>query len=106
MAHPLATSAPRPAQLLSLSNISKRFGGTLALDGIDWSVAEGEVHCLVGENGSGKSTLIKILSGVHAPDPGGAIIMRGRAPLGSDARTKHGNSASRSSSRTFRSFQT
>lgn len=63
--------------LLSLSNISKRFGGTLALDAIDWSVAAGEVHCLVGENGSGKSTLIKILSGVHAPDAGGAITMDG-----------------------------
>jgi simple sugar transport system ATP-binding protein len=65
------------APLLSLSNISKRFGGTLALDSIDWSLAPGEVHCLVGENGSGKSTLIKILSGVHAPDPGGSIEING-----------------------------
>ena len=71
---PLSASSP---PLLSLSNISKRFGGTLALDGIDWSVARGEVHCLVGENGSGKSTLIKILSGVHAPDAGGAVTMDG-----------------------------
>lgn len=77
MAYFAAPSATDPAYLLSLSNISKRFGGTLALDGIDWSVAEGEVHCLVGENGSGKSTLIKILSGVHTPDPGGAIVMHG-----------------------------
>jgi simple sugar transport system ATP-binding protein len=75
----LASSATAPAPLLSLENITKRFGGTLALDGIDWSVAPGEVHCLVGENGSGKSTLIKILSGVHAPDPGGALIMDGVA---------------------------
>jgi simple sugar transport system ATP-binding protein len=66
-----------PPSLLSLSNISKRFGGTLALQAIDWSIAPGEVHCLVGENGSGKSTLIKILSGVHAPDPGGTITMDG-----------------------------
>ena len=39
----------------------------------------GEVHCLVGENGSGKSTLIKIIAGVHAPDPGGAITIDGVA---------------------------
>ncbi len=50
---------------LRLEIIGKRFGGTVDLDGIDWSVDPGEVHCLVGENGSGKSTLIKIIAGVH-----------------------------------------
>jgi simple sugar transport system ATP-binding protein len=63
---------------LSLSGISKTFGGTKALDAIDWSVDHGEVHCLVGENGSGKSTLIKILAGVHAPDAGGTITIDGK----------------------------
>jgi simple sugar transport system ATP-binding protein len=70
-----ALDAPRP--FLSLAGISKRFGGTVALEGIDWSVDAGEVHCLVGENGSGKSTLIKIISGVHHPDRGGAITIDG-----------------------------
>ena len=40
------------------------------------------MHCLVGENGSGKSTLIKILAGVHAPDPGGTITIDGVAHAG------------------------
>jgi simple sugar transport system ATP-binding protein len=65
------------AQFLALTGIGKRFGGTKALDAIDWSVESGEVHCLVGENGSGKSTLIKILAGVHAPDAGGIITIDG-----------------------------
>src|SRR5690348_342792 len=65
----------RRAPFLVLSGISKTFGGTVALDRIDWSVDRGEVHCLVGENGSGKSTLIKILAGVHTPDSGGSITI-------------------------------
>ncbi len=65
------------APFLKLENIGKRFGGTVALDGIDWSVNPGEIHCLVGENGSGKSTLIKIIAGVHRPDAGGRIVIEG-----------------------------
>ena len=64
---------------LSLENIGKRFGGTIALEGVHWSVSRGEVHCLVGENGSGKSTLIKIVAGVYRPDSGGRIVIDGAA---------------------------
>jgi len=62
---------------LELKNIGKSFGGTTALDQVDWTIECGEVHCLVGENGSGKSTLIKIVAGAHAPDPGGIIVLDG-----------------------------
>ena len=53
------------------------FGGVRALATSTWSLAAGEVHCLVGENGSGKSTLIKIIAGVQPPEPGGASSSRG-----------------------------
>ena len=55
---------------LRLTRATKRFGGVVALDAVDWDVMPGEVHCLVGENGSGKSTMIKLVSGVHQPDAG------------------------------------
>jgi simple sugar transport system ATP-binding protein len=69
------------APFLRLSRVSKRFGGVLALDRVDWDVMAGEVHCLVGENGCGKSTLIKIVAGVHPPDPGSVVEIGGRDVL-------------------------
>ncbi len=59
---------------LELRNISKRFGGLTALNGVNLTLAQGEIACLVGENGSGKSTLIKIISGIYGPDEGEVLI--------------------------------
>ncbi len=56
--------------LLKMQGVRKRFGATIALDGVDLHVNGGEVLALVGENGAGKSTLMKVLSGAHAPDEG------------------------------------
>ncbi|MEA3310507.1 MAG: sugar ABC transporter ATP-binding protein [Chloroflexota bacterium] len=54
------------APILEMRNITKEFPGVKALDNVSFTVAEGEIHGLVGENGAGKSTLMKVLSGVHA----------------------------------------
>jgi ribose transport system ATP-binding protein len=55
---------------LEMTGVRKRFGATVALDGVDLSVAPGECHALVGQNGAGKSTLMKVLSGAHPADDG------------------------------------
>jgi len=73
---PSSESSSTPA--LELRHVSKTFAGAKVLDNIDLMVRPGEVHVLAGHNGSGKSTLIKILAGVHRPDPGGIILSQGR----------------------------
>lgn len=59
---------------LMVRGLTKRFGATVALNGVDLEVRRGEVVAVVGDNGAGKSTLIKHISGVHEPDAGALII--------------------------------
>ncbi len=63
--------------LISVRNVTKRFGGVVALSGVSFDVAAGAFHAIVGENGAGKSTLMKILAGVLT-DYDGEILLRGR----------------------------
>ncbi|MCY3926370.1 MAG: ATP-binding cassette domain-containing protein, partial [bacterium] len=67
-----------PKAHVELKGVTKRFGGTLALDGVDVAVRVGAVHAIVGENGAGKSTAGKIVAGVLAPDAG-KLLLHGAA---------------------------
>jgi ribose transport system ATP-binding protein len=60
--------------VLRVRALTKVFGATRALHGVDLTVVRGEIHALLGENGAGKSTLIKILAGIHAPDSGELLL--------------------------------
>jgi putative multiple sugar transport system ATP-binding protein len=65
--------------LLEMKNITKEFPGVKALKDVSFRVAQGEIHCLVGENGAGKSTLMKVLSGVYPHgDYSGDILFGGQ----------------------------
>ena len=78
--------------MLELRGLSKAFGATQALDGVDLSIQRGRVHALIGQNGSGKSTLIKILSGYHVPDAGSLKIQGhgARLPFRTGEARSHG----------------
>ena len=68
---------------LSLREITKRYPGVIANDGVSLEVAAGEIHAILGENGAGKSTLVKIIAGAVAADAG-AIEFDGRPVVGAD----------------------
>ena len=60
--------------ILSISGITKHFGGLTVLDGIDMDIEEGKLYQLIGPNGSGKTTLINVISGLLKPDDGEIIF--------------------------------
>ncbi len=60
--------------LLSIHNLTKIFGGLVAVDNVSFDVARGEVVGLLGDNGAGKSTLIKCVSGVYQPEEGEIVF--------------------------------
>ena len=74
--HGYRTMTKKKKTCLEVKRISKSFPGVKALDEVDFSIQNGEVHALIGENGAGKSTLMKILAGIYMPDEG-EIVYQG-----------------------------
>jgi branched-chain amino acid transport system ATP-binding protein len=79
-----ATEAARPAwadqPLLAVRNVAIRFGGIVALDGVSFDLAPGQLLGLIGPNGAGKTTLFNCLSGLYSP-AAGDILFEGRSIL-------------------------
>lgn len=60
--------------VLELRGITKRFPGVIANQDIDFSLYDGEIHCLLGENGAGKSTLMNVVFGLYQPTEGQILV--------------------------------
>lgn len=69
--------------LLEVRDVSFRYGRTAVLEGIDLTVAAGEVVCLVGDNGAGKSTLVRVIAGSLQPNSGQVLVDGVGLPPGS-----------------------
>jgi len=86
IAPPLAAAAPEPAPaqrqpILTVSNLSKSFGGLRAVADASFAVGDGEILGIIGPNGAGKTTLFNLLNGFLPPD-GGSVTFAGRELIG------------------------
>ncbi len=91
--------------MLEAKSITRRFGRTIALDGINFVARVGEIHALLGENGAGKTTLMKVFTGGVRPDAGTVELDGTPLPLGSpDAALRAGIAAVHQSPMLFERF--
>jgi len=86
IAPPIAAAAPEPARpqrqpILTVSNLSKSFGGLRAVADANFTVGDGEILGIIGPNGAGKTTLFNLLNGFLPPN-GGSVTFAGRELIG------------------------
>jgi ABC-2 type transport system ATP-binding protein len=79
----------RPAPALEVRDLRRRFGASMAVDGVNFTTAAGEIHALLGPNGAGKTTLLRTLSGLVAPTEGAVKVLGTEVTSGS--RALHGH---------------
>jgi branched-chain amino acid transport system ATP-binding protein len=76
--HNLNGSTLQPGALqLEITDVTLRFGGVRALDGVSFNVAQGDIHAIIGPNGAGKTSLLNCISGLYRPQTGRIILHTG-----------------------------
>lgn len=70
--------------MLSVTDVTKTFGGLVAVNKVSFEIHEGEIVGLIGPNGAGKTTLFNTISGVYTPDEGGSLEFNGKELIGAD----------------------
>jgi len=78
---PLAQPLPAGTPLLEVADLSKSFGGLKAVQGVSFTVRQGEIVSIIGPNGAGKTTLFNLISGLYRPSSG-SIRYLGRSIVG------------------------
>ena len=65
----------RPMNVIEVSNLVKRYGNHPAVDGVSFTVEEGEIFAILGPNGAGKTTTVESISGLRTPDSGSISVL-------------------------------
>jgi ABC-2 type transport system ATP-binding protein len=65
--------------VIEVSNLHKRYGGTVAVDDVSFTVEDGEIFGIIGPNGAGKTTTVECVEGLRRPDRGARTLVRGRS---------------------------
>ena len=87
--------------LLDVQDVTVRFGGIVALDGLSFSIDEGQICGLIGPNGAGKTTMFNVVSRIYEPTAG-RVMFDGQRPARRARRTASPSWASPARSRTSR----
>ncbi|HEY0833722.1 MAG TPA: ABC transporter ATP-binding protein [Azospirillum sp.] len=93
-------AAPATRHLLQVDNLSREFGGVLAIGDLSFTIGHGKIHSIIGPNGAGKTTLFNLITGVYKPS-GGTILFDGATVSG----LAPYKLAARGMSRTFQNLQ-
>src|SRR2546423_3895533 len=90
---------------MEIKDITLRFGGVRALDGVAFNVAQGDIHAIIGPNGAGKTSLLNCISGLYRPQVGEILFHRGDGGVCNLVRTKPGAIARLGIARTFQNIE-
>ena len=97
---PANTASDPASALLRVENLSREFGGVLAIENLSFTVSRGDIHSIIGPNGAGKTTLFNLITGVYKPS-GGRVLFDGATVSGLPPYRL----AERGMSRTFQNLQ-
>ena len=90
---------------LEIRDVTLRFGGVRALDGVSFNVSQGDIHAIIGPNGAGKTSLLNCISGLYRPQVGEIVCHRGDGSSKNLVRTKPGAIARLGIARTFQNIE-
>src|SRR2546423_6525726 len=90
---------------LEIRDVTLRFGGVRALDGVSFNVSQGDIHAIIGPNGAGKTSLLNCVSGLYRPQVGEIVAHNGDGRTRNLVRTSPGNIARLGIARTFQNTE-